>query len=309
MGTLDRAFGGSGNSAARAYASLSRLAGLLFLAELLAVTAWTGFSRKSCRYAGLCLALPSSLLYFGYYELGYLALGVGVVPLLATARRRSFVAAGGPTLAAGLLQGLHAALHGFGLIGLAGGALRTLVGPGGVTSRLLQALTFVSAGVAMYAGWAFVYIVMMKMSIVIDNAVGGFGLRHMFDVAVYDRRIAYPVLSFAGLGEIGLISALAGVPLLALGMLRSSRAVVVAGVGYALPGLLFLIAWWPPGAPYNLDLIMAAFPGVFAGCWLSAASRRRTIAALALILIVHVLFWTNVGSTVFDRIWVDPMTR
>jgi hypothetical protein len=305
MARLDRAFSETGDSTARAYATLSRLGGLLFLVELFVVTTWHKCSRRICRFVGLVIASPLSLLYFGYYELGYLAMSVGVIPLLAV-RRRPFVQVTASTLLAGLLQGVHTALHGFGLLGLAGGALALLTERGAAVRNAVRTVTFASAGVAMYVGWVFVYVVGMKVSIVVDNAVSGMSLRHLFEAAIYDKRIAYPVFSSLGLAEIGLIGMVAGVPLLVLAAFRSPRAGVVTAAAYALPGLWFLIAWWPPGAPINLDLLMAAFPGRFAACWLLASSHRRTVPGFVLLVMLHTLFWTNIGSTIITRIWVEP---
>jgi len=75
-----------------------------------------------CRYVAVAIASPLALLYFGYYELGYLSLSGAVVPLLAI-RRGSDFRVTGSTLSAGLFQGFHTALHGFGLLGLGGGVL------------------------------------------------------------------------------------------------------------------------------------------------------------------------------------------
>ena len=50
---------------------------------------------------------PISLLFFGYYELGYLAMNVGVVPLLALGNSRRFIQASGPRVRGGtVLVGL-----------------------------------------------------------------------------------------------------------------------------------------------------------------------------------------------------------
>jgi hypothetical protein len=305
MVKLDRLFGASGESTARAYATLSRLGGLLFLIELLIVAAWHKWSRRVCRYVGLALASPLTLLFFGYYELGYLAVSAAVVPLLAI-RRRPSVEVSASALLAGLLQGLHTALHGFGLLGLAGGAIASLTGRGGALPRMVRVVTFASAGVAMYLGWVFIYVAGMNLSIVSDSAVSGFSLRPAFDAAVFDQRLAYPLFSALGLGEIGLIGMLAGVPMLMLAGFRAPRAEMATAAAYALPGLLFLIAWWPQRAPYNLDLLMGAFPGLFAASWLLASSRKRAVPAFVLLVMLHALFWTTIGSTVFDRVWVEP---
>jgi len=305
MTRLERAFAASGNSTQRAYATLSRLAGALFLLELFVVAAVHRFSRRVCRYVALAVASPLALLYFGFYELGYLSMSAAVVPLLAIGRG-SEIRVAASTLTAGLFQGFHTALHGFGLLGLGGGALALAAADAPIARKAVRTLSFASAGVAMYLGWVFIYVVGMGISIVVENTVQGFGFRRLFDEIIIDKRIAYPVFSVAGLTEIGLISLIAGVPLLALAWTKSRRSALVMSAAYALPGLIFLIAWWPPGAPVNLDLLMAAFPGLFAACWLLAASPKRTTSALVLLVALHTLFWTNLGSTLMHRVWVTP---
>lgn len=303
MVNLDRAFGSSGESTGLAYATLSRAGGLLFLIELFLVAAWHRWSRRVCRYAGLAIASPVCLLFFGYWELGYLSMSAGVVPLLVLGFSRRSNQASAATLLAGFVQGLHTALHGFGMLGLAGAILASLSGPGEVIRKVLRGATLASAGVAMYLGWIFVYVAEMNLSIVADRQ---FGFRPLFEPLIFDRRIADPLFSYAGLGDLGLVSMLAGVPLLALAAIRSPRSALVTPALFAFPGLIFLIRWWPVGAPYNLDLLLAAFPGLFAACWLVASSRQRTMAALVLLLILHALLWTTIGGTAFDRVWVEP---
>ncbi|HEU5256306.1 MAG TPA: hypothetical protein VFU28_09960 [Vicinamibacterales bacterium] len=306
MTRLERSYAASGNSdnsTARAYATLSKLAGTLFLVELFIVAAVHRYSRRVCRYVAVAIASPLALLYFGYYELGYLAMSGAVVPLLAI-RRGSDIRITGSTLSAGLFQGFHTALHGFGLLGLGGGVLSLVAARAPAAQRAVRTLAFASAGVAMYLGWVFIYVVGMGVSIVVENTVQGFGFRRLFEDVIIDKRIAYPLFSVAGLTEIGLISMIAGVPLLILAWIKSPRGALIASAAYALPGLLFLASWWPPGAPMNLDLLMAAFPGLFAACWLLASSHERAVAALVLMVALHTLFWTNLGSTLLHRVWI-----
>ena len=303
MTALDGAFGRSETSPGRAYDALSRLAGLLFLLELGIAAAWHKWSRQSCRYVGLAMATPLCLLFFGYWDLGYLCMAVGVVPLLALARGRMPVRADAATLAAGFLQGLHTALHGFGLLGLAGGALAALSSRGDTLRRCMRAATFTSAAVALYLGWIFFYVTVGRLSVVWERQIGH---RPFFESMVFENKLATPLLSQAGLGEFGLFSALSGVPVLALALLSSRRTALVPTILYALPGLIFLVRWWPTSAPFNLDLLLSIFPGVFAACWVVASSRRTSMRALLVLSGLHVLLWTTVGSEVFARVEVAP---
>jgi hypothetical protein len=301
MAMLDDAFGGSDTSPPRTFDTISRLAGLLFLLELGVAAAWHKWSRQSCRYVGLAMATPLCLLYFGYWELGYLSMAAGVVPLLALGRSRSTVQADASTLAAGSLQGLHTALHGFGMLGIAGGALACLSGRGDALRRLLRTATFTSSAVAFYLGWIFLYMTFAGMSIVWARQLGH---RPIWEPMVFEGRIANPLLSQAGLGEFGLFSALSGVPILALAVLTSRRITLVPAILYALPGLIFLVRWWSETSPYNLDLLLSVFPGVFAASWMVASSRRNSMSALVIFAGLHALLWTMLGNGLFSRVSV-----
>jgi hypothetical protein len=302
MALLDATFGASETSPSRSYDALSMLAGLLFLLELGLAAAWHKWSRQSCRYVGLALALPLSLLFFGYRALGYLSIAAGVVPLLALARSRSPVQADASTLLAGFVQGFHTALHGFGLLGVAGGALAALSGRGDKVRRVVRSLTFTSAAVAFYLGWVFLYLTIGGLSI---NWSRNLGARPLFEPTVLANRIAAPLLSLDGLGEFGVLSALAGVPLLAVALASRRRAARVPVLLYALPSVVFLVRWWPDNAPYNSDLLLSVFPGVFAACWAAASSDRRSRVTLVVLVGWHVLLWTILGGNVILRPWAD----
>jgi len=249
------------------------------------------------------MATPLCLLFFGYWELGHLSIAVGVVPLLALGRSRVPVRAHAATLVAGCLQGIHTALHGFGLLAMAGGALAALSRPGDALRRSVRAATFTSAAVALYLGWIFLYVTLGRLSLIWERELGH---RPLFESIVFENKIATPLLSQVGFGEFGLFSALAGVPLLALALLSSRRTALVPAMLYALPGLLFLVRWWPASAPFNLDLLLSIFPGLFAACWVVASSRRTSTHALILLSGLHLLLWTTVGNGVFARTEVAP---
>src|SRR5204862_341872 len=103
---------------------ITRLGGILFLGELALLLVVFLVSRRVCRFVALAIASPIALTFFGYYEVGYLSVGIAVFPLIVYAIRRR--GEGAAVDVAGGLQGLHAALHGFGLVGIAGGALAAL---------------------------------------------------------------------------------------------------------------------------------------------------------------------------------------
>jgi hypothetical protein len=303
MTGLYRAFGRSTDAPTRAHWAMSRIAGLLFLFELAMVAAWHGWSRRVCRFVALALATPLCLLYFGSWGLGYLAIAVGVVPLLAIARGRNAVSAEGATIGAGFLQGIHTALHGFGMLGVAGGALAALAVRGNAVRRLLRTASFTLSAVALYLGWIFLYITVAGLSLRWSRQLNS---RPVFEAALFEHQIASPLLSRDGLAELGFFSVLSGVPILALAMLSAARSPVIPAVLYALPGLLYLVRWWPVTAPYNLDLMLAVFPGLFAACWVVASRHRTAMVAFAMLVGVHALLWTMVGGGLFTRVSVNP---
>jgi hypothetical protein len=301
MAALDAAFGRTDQSPAQAFATLSRLAGFVFLIELGIVAAWHRWSRQSCRYVGLALASPLVLLYFSYWELGYLSMAAGVAPLVAMGRGRNLVRTQASAWVAGCLQGLHTAMHGFGLFGIAGGALAALDARGGIRRAWIGSATFASAAVACYLGWVFLYETVWQLSLDSSRELGA---RPLFEPSVFDHRIANPLLSLQGLGEFGLFGALSGVPLLAWAWLSSPRRAIVPAALFGLPSLIFQIRWWPVSAPYNLDLLLSIYPGMFAACWVLGSSRRRAIGALIVLAVLHLLLWTTVGNGSFARVWV-----
>jgi hypothetical protein len=122
LAVIDRVNGRTDPSPATAYALLSRIGGALFIGELALMLVMFRGSRRACRYVGLALVAPIALTFFGYYEVGYLALSVASFPLLlhAIATRRTLTRSISPSL-----QG-STALHGFSLVGIAGSVFAAL---------------------------------------------------------------------------------------------------------------------------------------------------------------------------------------
>ncbi len=301
MMSLDRFFGASATSQRAAYNALSHFAGFLFLAELAMVGTLYRWSRRVCRYVGLAIGTPMASLYFGYSEVGYLAGAVGVAPLLFFRPNRGGVPTQVSTMAAGALQGLHTALHGYGLLAMAGGALLSLRA-GTFVRGALRSLTFTSMAVALYLGWIFFYVMQFGWEIVYLKTLDS---RPLLTTAVVAGRSALPLLSINGWADVSMIGLLAGTPLLALALVSSSsRATVSVGL-FALPGLLFLLRWWPAIFPMNWDLLMVMLPGVWAACWALSASSGRSYSAVFVCAAMHFLLWSSVGNMWFYRPFVE----
>ena len=309
MARIDRAAGRTETSPATAYALLSRIGGVIFLGELALLLVIFRGSRRVCRFVGLAFAAPLALTFFGYYEVGYLAVGIAVFPLIvhAIARRGESSALD----VAGSLQGLHAAFHGFGLLGIGGGALAAIAAR---HRRFAFAFRFAAFGLAFYLGWILIYIVGLGMSIVSDPYASHIAYRKLFQLYYFDRRLVHPLFSWHGIGEVGMASLGIGVPLLALGLVPAFARDAPAGTRtlerqaallFTLPALVFLILWWPSaGVEHDMDLLLGAFGAISAGAWLAARTPRAAFQGWIVLAATHVLFWAVVANRSMDRIWL-----
>ena len=301
---VDRWFGRTADSPAAAYEMLSRFGGVLFALELLAVLIVARWSRRACRFAAIAFAMPLALTFFGYYEVGYLAASIGAFPLLVLAFRRHR-----PALlhGAGALQGLHSALHGFGLTGIAGGLLAAFAAPRSRWGRSSPAFQFAAFATAFYIGWVVLYVLLFKVSVIADGAATAIGVRGLTAPYYFEQRLVFPLTSLAGLGEVGVTSLATGVPLLvaALAVSRARDPIARMTIAYALPGLIALIMWWPTlGVNRDLDLLLGAFGAISAAAWLLSRRVRTSIAALVLLALTHVYFWSTMNNRALDRIWL-----
>lgn len=269
-------FGGVAAGDPRPLVWMSHAAGALYLVELLLVCFVYRWAEDAIRYAALAIAAPATLMFFGYPELGYLSLSPLAFPLLMK---------GGAWFNVGAaVLGLRAALHGFGVIGLAGAAF---------VARHLGPLTRVVAfGTASYLIWIFVYIVGINAGITAGHAEGII-FRPLFSATIAERRELVPVLSARGLRDVMAGLVIAGAPILAF--VRSRPALL-----FAIPSVVFSILWWPvQGLAVESDLILAAFPAIFALLWVAARSFRTTLIALGFLVIAHIAFWWVVQNEGF----------
>ena len=298
--SLDSAFGTNAESPARAFRSLSALAGGLFVAELIGVAILEGWSASALRYLALCVAAPVTLLFFGFREIGYLSLSAAGIPLLL----RGFSVMGRRTsvIAAAVVMGLRSALHGFGLLSLAGGALSALVSVGTLRNRLKRAVVFGAWATAAWLGWLAWYLVGLKLPVEPGHAAN-IALRPLATPYVAEGRLVEPILSGNGIRDIVVTAVVVGVPVLLLGLMSRGGAPGERRLTllFGLPSLAFLVAWWPvQGVGMEMDLIVATFPAFFAGAWLCARTRGATVAALALAALAHASFWVVVRSDDFS---------
>jgi hypothetical protein len=87
---------------------------------------------------------------------------------------------------------------------------------------------------------------------------------------------------------------------LALAAARARPRDVRCALAFALPSFAFLLLLWPvQGLAVEMDLIVAAFPAVYALAWLASRSVTLTAWAVTLLVVGHVVFWRVALSEFF----------
>ena len=294
---LDEVMGASETSPREAFTWLMRAAAVWYGAMLLLV-GWAGrWSPSTLRYQSLVVGAPATLMYFGYRELGYLSLNAAVVPLVFLGfrgRRRSFDL--GCAAA-----GLGAALHGFGLLALAGTALAALGARLRVADRARLLVHAFAFGTSVYLIWLFAYVTVLRLDIVPGHAES-IPWRPLFDNTTGEGRINYAIASARGATDVLLSGWITGLPLavLALVALRRRADIAVPVLLFSLPSALFLCAFWPvQGLAVEADLLFAAFPAFFAVAWMASRTARATFWSLLFLASAHVVFWRVMLSDLF----------
>ena len=276
---------------AQAVVAVARFGTAWFIACGLALATLESWSPVVLRYLALCLLAPSALLYFGWRELGYLSLNAAAFPLLVRGLRDT-----GMRLEAGsVLTGLGAALHGSGLVALAGTALAAIGAVGSMTDRAGRFLRVVAWSTAAYVGWIAIYVIVLHLPISPDPGPVTFSSWRPWSVdEVRAGRVASAILSPAGARDVGISLWIVGAPLLAvaLSLRRQYPHELRAALCYLPPSVLFLVFRWPfEGVGGGMDLVAAGFPAFFALAWVCAQDATRTRIAAVLLASAHYAFW------------------
>lgn len=281
---------------APAFDVLSWGAGVLSSACLFALAWYERWSARAIRYVALSIGAAQMLSYFGYRELGYLALNPAAYPLLdlgSAGNDRRLIAA------SGALFGLGAAFHGFGLIGLAGGAAAV------IASRLRWShlIVFLVAGAVLWLGWLAVYELTFPRPMSAGHAAS-LPIRGLFSQKTHSLRIVEPLFSVAGVRSVAASLLIVGAPVLLLSFAaaRKDSTVNLRRIwAFGAISLVALVAFWPvQGIAYELDLIFAVFPATYVGLWVAARRGRLSAAACVVLAIAHVVFWRVAGAGDFD---------
>ena len=298
-----RQLGPTDDAPERALMTLARIATVLFLLSAFAVGVLEGWSPVALRYLGLVLLAPAALLYFGWREFGYLALSVAAFPLLLRGLRD-----GGPRLEGGsALAGLGAALHGFGLLSLAGAWIAALPTRARLQDRLGRALRIVAWGTAAYVGWIALYEIVLKLPIDPDSA-GTTPWRPWLVGEIRANRFAAPLFSATAARDLLMTAWVVGAPLflVAASLRRQYADEIRIALYYSLPAILFTIVRWPvQGLGMGMDLVVAAFPALYAAAWVCAHDATRTRLAASLLVSAHIAFWLIVRDPQFVNQVID----
>jgi hypothetical protein len=296
LGRLDALLGRTADSPGRAFRLLMHAATAWFLLMALAVGIVEAWSPAAVRYLGLVVIGPSALMYFGYRELGHLSLNVATFPLLMRGLRHA-----SPHLeASGALAGLSGALHGFGLLSVAGALLTALAARIRLADRIRAAARFCAWSVAAYVGWVALYLIVLKLPLVAGHA-DTIPMRPLFVDTITDR-VNAAILTPRGLRDVIATGLVAGVPLIAIAasLWRRLPAETRAALFYAVPSAIFLVLFWPiQGLAVEMDLVFAAFPAFYALAWVCAQDHRRAVAAAAFLAGAHLVFWRIVFDSAF----------
>ena len=194
--------------------------------------------------------------------------------------------------ASGALIGFGAALHGFGVLSMAGAWLAALGTRVRFPDRSGLFLRCAVWSVAMYLGWIAVYEVILKLPVVPGHAESILLRPWLIDRV--GERINAAILSRTGARDLFFTAWVVGMPLLAVAISlarrygEQARAVLL----YTVPSVIFVVVFWPvQGLGVDVDLVFAAFPAVYALAWLCAHERRHAAVAAVLLASAHLAFW------------------
>ncbi len=300
---IDRALGAGEHSPGQAFLVLSWLAGIGFAISAAALAALNRWSPRAIRYVALSVSAPATLMFFGYRELGYLSLSVVAFPLVARGLQKTESDLSPALMVGAGLFGLGAALHGVGLIGIAGMVLAILVSDQSWRRKLKLASVALSLSLTAYLGWVLYYMIVLQEGVIPFHS-GDAIWRPLFTAGWALQRNVLPLLSYEGIRAVFLSGWVAGLPVLFVvvrGWRRAQTETRLA-LAFTLPSLLFFVFFWPDqGIGLEMDFLVAAFPAIYALLWLCSLSGKETAMASCMLAAGHWVFW----SVVLDprRFW------
>jgi len=126
-------------------------------------------------------------------------------------------------------------------------------------------------------------------------------LRPWFAAEVGDR-VNAAIFSAAGARDLFFSAWVAGVPLVAVAasLWRTHADAVRSALAFSIPSAVFFVMFWPiQGLAVEMDLVVAAFPALFALAWVCAHDARKTVVAAVLLASAQLAFWRVVLDYTF----------
>jgi hypothetical protein len=304
LNLIDRALGSTETSPRQSFQMLSMLMGIVALLEATLVAVIAKWSPQAMRYVGLCFAAPLVLMFFGFKETGYLSLSFSGLPLLLIGLRGT----GNPERdtrviqAGALVLGVHAALQGLGLLAIGSALVIVCLYATRLRRAVSAAATVFTWAFTAYLIWLPLYLIVLGLPIVPAHATE-VALRGLSQSHVAYNRLVSPVLSGAGLREIGIVALVVGLPVVLLALPVAARGGErrALAAGATLSAVFMAMYFHVQGLNQEMDMVVTTFPAFFAGAWICAARPRPAVAALGVLAIGHALFWHVVRSLEFGN--------
>ena len=304
---IDAALGSTDTSPVEAYRALAWFAGVAFAISLLGLAALERWSPQVVRYLALAVLAPATLMYFGYLDVGYLALSAAAFPFVARDLHKGGDLTPGLLLGA-LLYGLGAALHGVGYLGIAALCAAVLAADLPIGRRLLLATALGAIAVGASLIWVWYYLAVLGRDVIPHHASNGAIWRSVWEAREAESRIVQPLLSLVAARDLLMESLVAGV-LLVLVVLRIRKAwtrEARLALAFTVPCLIFFAFLWPvQGIAIEMDMIVAAFPAIYPLLWICSRSSPATFVSAGLLAVGHWTFW----RVVLDERFINQMLR
>jgi hypothetical protein len=190
---IDTALGSTPTSPTQSYRTLSWLAGAVFALFLVCLAGTEHWSPRSVRYIALAILAPATLMFFGYLEVGYLALSAAAFPFVARDLHKDGDLTLGP-LVGSILYGLGAAMHGVGYLGIAGLCAAVLAADLPIGRRLLLATALSAIAMGASLIWLWYYLAVLGLNVIPHHAIGGAIWRPVWEAREAEARIIHPLL-------------------------------------------------------------------------------------------------------------------
>jgi hypothetical protein len=245
-------------------------------------------------------------MFFGYLDIGYLALSAAAFPFVARDLHRGDLTPG--ILLGALLFGLGAAMHGVGYLAIAALCVAVLAADLPIVRRLVMATALGAIAVGASLIWVWYYLAVLGEEVVPHHAANGAIWRSIWEARVAETRIVAPLFSLITGRDLLMESLVAGVfvVLVVLGIRKTWTPEARPALAFTVPCVIFFVFLWPvQGIAVEMDMIVAAFPAIYPLLWICSRSALATFVSAGLLAAGHWTFW----QVVYDERFVNSMLK